>query len=446
MDIVINLSRLQFGLTAGFHIIFPTLLIGLSVYLCFVYWRWLRSANPVYLDSYNLWLRILLVVYIVAAITGVALSAQLDNLFGGFYRRLEDTLVPLRSYELVFATLLEGGCIGVMLLCTRNSRSYSRFIATLLFTLGIFITALFVVSRNSWMNTPAGITWNGDYAEVISYFDVLFNPSFPLRYLHMITAGLMASSFFIMGLSSYQLLRNKCDLMALQGLKISLVAGLVFSVFQFIIGDLHGLNVLKHQPMKIAALEGQWETEKGAGFKLFAIPDQMNETNTHTVIIPNALSLVLKHDKNAQIQGLKEIPRDQRPNVTVSFFSFRIMIAMALLMLATALIGVWLLRFTKLAQQKSYLRLSLFTAPAGLIAVIAGWSAAEAARQPWTIYGLVRTAHTVTTQTSEQVITSLLIFSVFYTTLGIVSLFIIRQILLGRCQLPILRYSRALAI
>jgi len=438
MDLVTNLTRLQFGLTAGFHIIFPTLLIGLSVYLCLLYWRWLKTNDRIYLDSYNLWLRLLLIIYVVAAITGVALSAQLDNLFGGFYRLLEDTLVPFRSYELIFATILEGGCIGVMLLCTRNERSYGRFIATLLFTFGIFLTAFFVVSRNSWMNTPAGIMWNGEHAEVFSYLQVLFNPSFPLRYLHMITAGLMASSFFIMGLSSYRLLRIKGDQIALTGLQLGISAALIFSIAQFIIGDLHGLDVLKHQPMKIAALEGQWETEKGAGFKVFAIPDNENETNHYEFEIPYALSLVLKHDIDGEIKGLKELPEQERPNVSVSFFSFRIMIAMAILMLITASIGIWLRRRYHLETKRWYLRLTLFTAPSGLIAVIAGWSAAEAARQPWTIYGLVKTAQTVTTNSNEQVIISLLIFSVSYTVLGILALFAMRQVVLGRCSLPIL--------
>ncbi|WP_126457087.1 cytochrome ubiquinol oxidase subunit I [Sulfuriflexus mobilis] len=443
MDLVANLSRLQFGLTAGFHIIFPTLLIGLSTYLCLLYWRWLRTDDRVYLDSYNLWLRLLLIIYVVAAITGVALSAQLDNLFGGFYRRLEDTLVPFRNYELIFATLLEGGCIGVMLLCTQNQRSYKRFAATLLFTFGIFLTAFFVVSRNSWMNTPAGFTWNGDHAEVFSALQVLLNPSFPLRYLHMITAGLMASSFFIMGLSAYRLLRHKGDRVARKGMHIGMTAGLIFSIAQFVIGDLHGLDVYQHQPMKIAALEGQWETERGAGFKVFALPDQKNASNRYEVEIPYALSLVIKHDPDGEVRGLKELPPAERPNVAMTFFSFRIMIAMAIIMLVTAVIGVWIRRRAEIESKTWYLRLAMLTAPAGLIAVVAGWSAAEAGRQPWTIYGIVKTVQTVTTQSNEQVIASLLIFSVSYTALGILALIAIRQVLLGRSRLPILREACA---
>jgi len=439
MDLVAGLTRLQFGLTAGFHIIFPTLLIGLSVFLCYLYWRWMQTDDKVYLHSYNLWLRILLVIYIVAAITGVALSAQLDNLFGGFYRRLEDTLVPFRNYELIFATLLEGGCIGVMLLCTRSQRSYRRFIATLLFTLGIFITALFVVSRNSWMNTPAGFNWTGDHAEVFDHLQVLFNPSFPLRYLHMITAGLMASSFFVMGLSSYRLMYKSSDIVARKGLQIGISAALIFTISQFIIGDLHGLNVYQHQPMKIAALEGQWETERGAGFKLFAIPDTKNETNHYEVKIPYAMSILLEHELDGEVKGLKELPAELRPNVTIAFFAFRIMLGMAVLMLITVVMGVWLRRRHDLEDKRWYLRLTLLTAPAGLIAVIAGWAAAEVARQPWAIYGLVKTVRTVTTESAEQVITSLMIFSVGYTLLGLIAFALIKRVLLDQSKLPLFR-------
>jgi len=439
MDLVTGLTRLQFGLTAGFHIIFPTLLIGLSVFLCYLYWRWMRTDDKVYLHCYNMWLRILLVIYIVAAITGVALSVQLDNLFGDFYRRLENTLVPFRHYELIFATLLEGGCIGVMLLCTRHQRSYRRFIATLLFTLGIFITTLFVVSRNSWMNTPAGFNWVGDHAEVFNYFQVFFNPSFPLRYLHMVNAGLMASSFFIMGLSSYRLLCKNSDTVARKGLHIGVSAALIFTISQLIIGDLHGLNVYQHQPMKIAALEGQWETERYAGFKLFAIPDNKNATNHYEIKIPYAMSILLEHKLDGEIKGLKELPVEQRPNVAIAFFSFRIMLAMAALMLITVVIGVWLRRQHDLEDKRWYLRLTLFTAPAGLIAVIAGWAAAEVARQPWVIYGLVKTVHTITTESIEQVITSLMIFSISYILLGLITFTLLKRILLDQSKLPLLR-------
>lgn len=430
MELVTVLSRIQFALTAGFHIIFPALLIGLSVFLSILYWRWLKTSDESYLSSYNIWLRVLLVIYIVAAITGVALSAQLDNIFGGFYEKVESALVPFRHYELIFATLLEGGCIGVMLLCTKQRRSYSRFAATLLFTFGIFLTAFFVVSRNSWMNTPDGFTMENGEIFVYDYMAVLFNPSFPLRYLHMITAGLLSTSFFVLGMSAWRLLRNPTDRLASISLNIGLTAGIVLSIAQFIIGDLHGLDVYKHQPMKIAAIEGQWETERGADFKIFAVPDMKNERNDYEISIPNALSLVLEHDSNAEIRGLKELPPQSRPNVPVSFYSFRIMVAMGMVMLITSIIGIILRRRKVLESKQWFLRLAMLVSPAGLIAVIAGWFAAEVGRQPWTIYNMVRTSEVMTVNSGEQVITSLLVFSVGYTLLAIASVYCIRRIVL----------------
>ncbi|MBT9568355.1 MAG: cytochrome ubiquinol oxidase subunit I [Thiobacillus sp.] len=430
MDMVIVLSRLQFGVTAGYHIIFPTLLIGLSTFLSYLYIRWMRSDNHIYLDAYGLWLKVIVIVYIVAAITGVALSVQLDHVFGGFYERVEDALVLVRQFELLFATILEGGCIGVMLLCTRNPRSYRRLAATLLFNLGIFLTAFFVISRNSWMNTPAGFEWVDGHAVATNHLEILFNPSFIPRYLHMIMAGFMATSFFVLGLSAYKLRRNKNDHVMRKSLSLALSAGLIFSVAQFIIGDIHGLNTHENQPMKIAAIEGQWESERGAGFKVFAMPDMANEENRAVVEIPYVASILLTHDINGEIRGLKEIPAQDRPNVPLVFYSFRIMIAMAMLMLATAIIGSWLKRRHRLVQTPWFLRLALWTMPAGLIAVIAGWVVAEVGRQPWVVYGLLRTSHVVTSESSDQVALSLAVFVVGYAILSIATVFFLRRVLL----------------
>ena len=429
MDIE-TLSRLQFGFTAGFHIIFPTLLIGLSTFLSFLYWRWLRTNDRVYLETYTLWLNVMAVVYVVAAISGVGLSAQLDNIFGGFYEKTEAALLPVRKIELLFAILLEGGCIGVMLLHCRKERSYGRFAATLLFNFGIFLTAFFIISRNSWMNTPAGVEWSNGEVIVLNHWAVLFNPSFPLRYLHMLTAGMMASAFLVMGLAAYRYLRKGPDAVALKSLKLGLTAAFLFSIVQFIVGDLHGHDVLSHQPMKVAAMEGQWETERGAAFKVFAVPDPQNEQNLYVLEIPKALSLLLTFDPNGEIQGLKEIAPEERPNVGIVFYSFRIMIAMALLMLITAIAGVWLKRRNKLESSKWFLRTAMIMTPSGLIAVIAGWVVAEVGRQPWTVYGVVKTAHTITARSHDQLLASMTIFGVTYLILSIATIVLLRFILL----------------
>jgi len=429
MDIE-TLSRLQFGFTAGFHIIFPTLLIGLSTFLSFLYWRWLRTNDRVFLDTYTLWLNILVVVYVIAAISGVALSAQLDNVFGGFYEKAQAALVPVREYELMFAVLLEGGCIGVMLFHRRQERSYGRFTATLLFNFGIFLTAFLVISRNSWMNTPTGVEWVQGEAIVLDHWAVIFNPSFPLRYLHMLTAGLMSSAFLVLGLSACRYLKKGPDAVTKKSMVLGLTAAFFFTMFQFIIGHLHGADVLTSQPVKFAAMEGQWETEQGASFKVFAVPDPLNEVNRYSVEIPNVLSLLLKYDADGEIRGLKEFAPEERPNVAIMFYSFRIMIAMALLMLITVVVGMRLMYQDRLESSRWFLTLALIMAPSGLIAVIAGWVVAEVGRQPWAVYGVIKTADIITAQSSDQLLTSMTIFGFSYLFLGITTIVLFRHILL----------------
>jgi len=425
-----TLSRLQFGFTAGFHIIFPTLLIGLSTFLSFLYWRWLRTNDQVFLKTYTLWLNILVVIYVVAAISGIALSAQLDNNFGGFYDKTQAALVPIREYELMFAVLLEGGCIGVMLFHQRKERSYGRFAATLLFNFGIFLTAFFVISRNSWMNTPTGVEWLQGEAIVLNHWAIIFNPSFPLRYLHMMTAGLMSSAFLVLGFSAYRYLKKGANAVTKKSMVFSLTAAFFFTIIQFVIGHMHGHDVLTNQPVKFAAMEGQWETERGASFKVFAVPDSRNEENLYSVEIPKALSLMLKFDVNGEIKGLKEVSPEERPNVAIVFYSFRIMIAMALLMLITVVIGIWLLYQNKLESSRWFLKLALFMVPSGLIAVISGWVVAEVGRQPWTVYGVIKTADIITAQSSDQLLTSMIIFGGFYLFMGITTIVLFRYILL----------------
>jgi len=434
-DVVI-LSRIQFGATASYHIIFPSLLIGLSTLLSFLYAKWLKTNNQVYLDSYELWLKLLVIVYLSAAVTGVALSSQLDNVFGGFYSQVEQALLPIRRIELFLAIILEGGCIGVMLFYARQKRSRGRFAATLIFNLGIFLTALFVVSRNSWMNTPAGIDWIGNQAHVISYFDVLFNPSFPLRYAHMIIAGLMATSFVIMGIAAFRLLKNSSDATAIKSFTIGFKSAVVFTISQFIIGDLHGLDIHKHQPLKVAAMEGHWETGRGSDFIVWGNPDSENELNHNEIKIPNALSLILTHSMDGKVRGIKELARDERPNIPLAFYAFRVMLAMALLMLTIVIIGGVISRHRPLHQQPWFLKTTLISSPAGLIAIIAGWISAEVARQPWAVYGIIKTSDIVSTKSSEQIITSMTLLTVLYLLLSILSVYLIGKFVLRDAPPP----------
>ena len=430
-DAVTTLARVQFGLTASYHIIFPSLLIGLSSFLTFLYWKWLRTHQALYLDAYELWLKLLVIVYLLAATTGVALSAQLDTVFAGFYLQVENALLPIRQLELVLAILLEGGCIGVMIFYARRKKSYGRFAAIALFNIGIFITALLVVSRNSWMNTPAGVEWINNQAHVLSYWEVLFNPSFPLRYAHMLIAGFMATGFVVMGMTAFRLLKNKQDDIARASFNIAFKTALIFTLAQFIVGDLHGLDVFKHQPLKIASMEGHWETERGADFVLWATPDEENENNRNALKIPYALSLLLTHDMNGEVLGIKELPADERPNIGLVFYAFRIMLLKAMIMLVVVILGAWVARTKPLHEHQWFLKLAILMSPSGLIAIISGWLVAEVARQPWTVYGILKTDQTITAHSTEQLTTSLAIFSLLYIVLSIIAAFFIYKFILN---------------
>lgn len=434
VELIAILSRVQFGFTAAFHIIFPTLLIGLSTFLSYIYWRWLYSNNPVYIQIYTLWLKILVLIYVVGAISGVALSAQLDYVFSGFYHYTEDALLPIRKVELVMAILLEGGCIGVMLLLTKPEYARARFAVTLLFNFGVFVTAFLVISRNSWMNTPAGVEWVDGYAVVVSYWEVVFNPSFPLRYVHMMVAGLLASGFFVLGVSAYSLARKIKPEVSKKSMELALVACCALSFLQILVGDLHGHDAYQNQPIKVAAMEGQWETERGAGFNIFAVPDAESEENKYELEIPNALSLILTYDPQGEVIGLNEVEADLRPNVPIVFFSFRIMLLAALLMLLTACLGVYLKRNKRLFDQ-GYLRLAMFMTPAGLVAVIAGWMVAEVGRQPWVVYGVIKTSEVVSATSTHQVLVSMTIFSILYCLLSVMFILYLRRILTSNSML-----------
>lgn len=431
-ELINTLSRLQFAVSASYHIIFPSLLIGLSTLLSFLYGRWLYTKKQVYLDNYELWLKFLVVIYFSAAITGVALSAQLDNIFGGFYTQVGAALLPIRQIELVLAIILEGGCIGVMIFYARGKRSSGRFSATLLFNAGIFLTAFFVISRNSWMNTPSGVEWVDGYAVALNYWEILFNPSFPLRYAHMMVAGLMATSFVVMGLSAYRLLRLKeGHEMNSMSFRIAFKAALVLTPCQFIVGDLHGLDVYQHQPLKIASMEGHWDTARGADLIIWARPNQEMERNDNEIVIPSALSLILTHSGNGEVLGIKELARDERPNISLAFYAFRIMIALAIVMLIFILSGVYKGKKAPLETQRGFLQASLWVAPAGLMAIIAGWIVAETARQPWTVYAVIKTSDTLSAQTSEQVINSIILLSLLYFVLSICIILILKKTLLS---------------
>lgn len=389
------LARIQFGLTACIHIIFPTLLIGLAAYILVMEGLWLKTQRAIYREQWQFWLRPFAAVFVLAVITGAVLSFQLNTLFGGLYEKTAAVLVPIRRIEFANAVFVLAGFFGVMVWGWRRFTPRAHFAAGLIVMLGIMISVVCVLARNSWLHTPAGYTLVDGEIQLSSLRQVLFNPSFPYRFAHMLGAALTSTAFVILGVCCGYLLHNRHQAFARLGLRAALAAAAVLVPLQIFSGDLHGLNTRDYQPAKLAAMEGLWETTEGAPLVLFAWPDSETESNRYSVEIPRLASLVITHDLNGRIAGLKAVPKDERPYVPMVFFSFRLMVGMGLLMLAVTGAGLFLLYKKRVDDCRWFLLLGRLAAPAGLIATIAGWCVTETGRQPWLIHGLVRTADAV---------------------------------------------------
>jgi cytochrome d ubiquinol oxidase subunit I len=391
----VQLARIQFGLTACIHIIFPTLLIGLAAYIVVMEGLWIKTQRTIYREQWLFWLKPFAAIFAIAVITGAVLSFQLNTLFGGLYERTAAVLVPIRRIEFANAVFVLAGFFGIMVWGWRRFAPRVHFLASLVVMVGILISVVCVLARNSWLHTPAGYMLVEGQIQLTSLWQALFNPSFPYRFAHMMGAALASAAFVIIGVCCGYLLRARHQAFARLGLRAALAAAAVVVPLQIVSGDLHGLNTRDHQPAKLAAMEGLWDTTDGAPMVLFAWPDSKSESNRYTVEIPRLASLIITHDLNGRIAGMKSVPKDERPYMPVVFFSFRVMVAMGLLMLAVTGAGLILLYQKRLDDSRWFLRLGRMTAPAGLIATIAGWCVTETGRQPWLIHGLVRTADAV---------------------------------------------------
>ena len=411
------LSRLQFAFTVGFHILFPTLTIGLAAYLAFVEWRWLRTRGDVYLAQYRFWVKIFALSFGMGVVSGIVLSYEFGTNFSRFSAATGDILGPLLSYEVLTAFFLEAGFLGIMLFGWNRVGPRLHFTATLMVAVGTSLSAFWILSANSWMHTPAGYEIVDGRFLPVDWWAIVFNPSFPYRLVHMLLASYLTTCFVIAGVSAWYLLKRRHLDFARRGLSIALWAATVLAPLQIVAGDLHGLNVQEHQPMKVAAMEGLWQTRTGAPLVLFAIPDQDESKNRFSVEIPRAASLILKHDPDGKVLGLNEVSPTDRPNVPVVFFSFRVMVGIGFLFLFAAIWGLWLRWRGGLDRSDMFLRLCIGCLPLGFVATIAGWIVAEVGRQPWVVYGLMRTTDAVSPIAASQVMTSLILFVAVYAVL-----------------------------
>ena len=409
------LARVQFAFTVAFHIIFPAFTIGLASWLVVVEWRWLKTGNPIYEQVYRMWVKIFAVTFGMGVVSGVVLSYQFGTNWSVFADQVGNVLGPLLGYEVLTAFFLEASFLGIMLFGWNRVSKKMHFAATCIVAAGTLISAFWILSANSWMHTPAGFREGVDgLLYPTDWLAVIFNPSFPFRFIHMVTGAYLTTAFVVGGIGAYYLWRGLYEKHARIMLGMAMIMAIFVAPLQLLFGDLHGLNTLEHQPAKVAAMEGLWETERGAGLRLFALPDQIEERNRLEITIPKLSSLILTHELDGEVKGLKSWARIDRPPVGVVFFAFRLMVGIGMLMIATGLVAL-VLHFKKQLFTTRWFQLwCMALTPAGFLAVLAGWFVTEVGRQPYIVFNVLRTSETISPVSGATVAASLIGFVVVY--------------------------------
>ncbi|MGO0227910.1 cytochrome ubiquinol oxidase subunit I [Proteus mirabilis] len=411
-----DLARIQFAFTVSFHIIFPAITIGLASFLAVLEGLWLKTRNKDYLALFHFWSKIFAVNFAMGVVSGLVMAYQFGTNWSFFSDFAGSITGPLLTYEVLTAFFLEAGFLGVMLFGWNKVGEKLHFFATCMVALGTLMSTFWILASNSWMQTPQGFEIVNNQVVPVDWLAVIFNPSFPYRLAHMGVAAFLASAFFIAASASWHLLKgNKTSAMK-KMLSMSIWIILILAPIQALIGDMHGLNTLKHQPAKIAAIEGHWQNNPGEATPLilFGIPDMDEEKTKYALQIPYLGSLILTHSLDKQVPALKEFPKDDRPNSLIVFWSFRIIVGLGMLMILVGVWGTWLRYKKKLYQSNLFLRFTFLMAPSGLIAILAGWFTTEVGRQPWVVYGIQRTRDAVSAHGEMHMSISLLIFLIVY--------------------------------
>ncbi|MDR6536623.1 cytochrome ubiquinol oxidase subunit I [Variovorax soli] len=424
MDALI-LARLQFAANISFHILFPTISIALGWLLLFLRWRWLRTrAHDAvlaqgWLDAYRFWTKVFALSFALGVVSGITMSFQFGTNWPGFMERVGNVAGPLLGYEVLTAFFLEAGFLGVMLFGHGKVGERVHLLSSFMVAFGTTLSAFWILALNSWMQTPAGHEIvNGEF-HVASWAAVVFNPSFPYRFAHMLLASALTCAFLLIGLSAWQLLRGVGQRSAPRMMRVGLTLAAVLVPVQIVVGDMHGLNTLKHQPAKIAAMEGVWETARGVPLLLFAIPDGESRSNRFEIAVPRGASLILTHAADGEIRGLNDFAGAHPPPLPM-FFAFRVMVGMGMLMLATSWLGWWLYRRARWQPARlprALLWLFAGTTFSGWVATLAGWYVTEIGRQPYIVYGLVRTADVVSKVPSAMIGLTLALYVALYLAL-----------------------------
>ena len=439
------LARFQFAFTVAFHIIFPAFTIGIASYLAVLEGLYLKTRNPVYQKLFRFWVKIFAVAFGMGVVSGIVMSYQFGTNWSVFSDKAGPVIGPLMGYEVLTAFFLEAGFLGVMLFGMNRVGEKLHYFATLMVAIGTAISAFWILSVNSWMQTPAGFAINdvGQFV-VEDWFAVVFNPSFPYRLAHMLLAAYLTTAFVVGAVGAWHLLKDKSNAAARKMFSMAMWMALIVAPLQVFVGDLHGLNTQEHQPAKVAAMEGHFKSETQAPLYLFGWPNEETAEVDYAVKIPGLASIILKHDVNAEVTGLDAFPREDWPPVPIVFWSFRIMVGIGLLMVV---IGLWagIQRARGKLYDSSLLhRSALLMGPSGFVAVIAGWIVTEVGRQPWVVYGLLRTADAASPIAAEGVGASLLAFIVVYfLVFGAGTVYILRKMAGNPETVHIPEYAKA---
>ena len=410
------LARIQFAFTVSFHIIFPSITIGLASYLAVLEGCYLKTHNPVYKQLYLFWSKIFAVNFGMGVVSGLVMAFQFGTNWSGFSEFAGSITGPLLTYEVMTAFFLEAGFLGVMLFGWNKVGPRLHFFATCMVALGTFMSTFWILASNSWMQTPQGYIIENGVVVPTDWLAVIFNPSFPYRLAHMAIAAFITSALLVVATGAWHALKGKRDAAVNKMLSMGLGLLLVLVPLQVLVGDMHGLNTLKYQPAKIAAMEGHFKNEgnEPTPLILFGMPDMEAEETKYKVEIPALGSLILTHSLDKQVPALTEFAKEDRPNSAIVFWSFRIKAGLGMLMLLLAVWGNWLRRGQRWGNKPLFLRFAVLMGPSGLVAVLAGWFTTEVGRQPWVVYGVQRTVDAVSGHGVLPMTISLAVFIVIY--------------------------------
>jgi cytochrome d ubiquinol oxidase subunit I len=413
----LELARIQFGFTISFHIIFPAITIGLASYLTVLEGLWLWKKDVVYLELYRFWSQIFAVTFAMGVVSGLVMAYQFGTNWSHYSAFAGSITGPLLTNEVLTAFFLEAGFLGVMLFGWKKVGPGLHFFSTMMVATGTLISATWILASNSWMQTPQGFEIINGRVVPVDWLKVIFNPSFPYRLVHMTVAAYLATALIVGASGAWHLLKKRDTPAVRTMLSMAMWMVLIVAPVQIAVGDAHGLMTREHQPAKIAAIEGHWQNQPGASVPLilFGWPDMTAETTRYALEVPHLGSLVLTHSWNGQIAGLKDFAPEDRPDSTIVFWTFRVMVGLGFLMVLLGFWSLWVRWHKVLFESRNFLRFALIMGPAGLIAILAGWMTTEIGRQPWVVYGVMRTSDAVSNHSALELSVTLILFIVLYT-------------------------------